>query len=114
VFSPRREPHNSFKRSQMGLGRMRCDMDAHLSDKASGRVTVKLWTYVLGAILGALAFLFAATVVFDAHEKSIEQRMLAEDVVQKLRQNAERERFRISMRREPEAVDGRPGQNGTE
>jgi len=54
----------------------------------------------------SLAFLFAATVVFDAHEKSIEQRMLAEDVVQQLQQNAERQRFRISMQREPEAAEG--------
>ena len=64
-------------------------MDAHSSgDKASGRLTVRVRTYVLGAVIGALAFLFAATVVFDAQEKSIEQRMLAEDVVQKLWQNA--------------------------
>jgi hypothetical protein len=86
-------------------------MDAHLwRDK----VTVKVWTYVLGAVIGALAFLFAATVVFDAHEKSIEQRMLAEDVVQQLQQNAERQRFRISMQREPETAEGHSGQNGTE
>ena len=63
---------------------------------------------LLGAVIGALAFLFAATVIFDAYEKSIEQRMLAEDVVQKLRQNAEHERLRISMQREPEAAEGRP------
>jgi hypothetical protein len=55
---------------------------------------------LLGAVIGALAFLFAATVIFDAYEKSIEQRMLAEDVVQKLRQNVERERARISAQRE--------------
>jgi hypothetical protein len=39
-------------------------------------------------------------VIFDACEKSIEQRMLAEDMVQKLRQNAERERSPISAQRE--------------
>jgi hypothetical protein len=55
---------------------------------------------LLGAVVGALAFLFAATVIFDACEKSIEQRMLAEDMVQKLRQNAERERSPISAQRE--------------
>ena len=32
--------------------------------------------------------------------------MLAEDVVQQLQQNAERQRFRISMQREPEAAEG--------
>jgi hypothetical protein len=55
---------------------------------------------LLGAVIGAAACLFAATVIFDAYEKSIEQRMLAEDLVQKLRQNVERERFRISVQRE--------------
>ena len=55
---------------------------------------------LLGAVIGASACLLAATVIFDAYEKSIEQRVLVEDVVQKLRQNAERERFRISVQRE--------------
>jgi hypothetical protein len=52
---------------------------------------------LLGAVIGASAGLLAVTVVFDAYEKSIEQRMRAEVVVQKLRQNAERERSRISV-----------------
>ena len=86
-------------------------MDAHLSgNEVSGRLTVKVWSCLLGAVIGALAFLFAATVIFDAHEKSIEQRMLAEDVVQQLRQNAERERFRISMQQAPESAEGGPAQ----
>jgi hypothetical protein len=54
---------------------------------------------LLSAVIGALSFLFAAIVIFDAYEKSIEQRMLAEVVVQKLRQNAEREPSRISVQR---------------
>jgi hypothetical protein len=63
---------------------------------------------LLGAVIGASACLFAATVIFDAYEKAIEQRTLAEVVVQKFRQDVERERFRIGVQREPEAAEGRP------
>jgi len=52
---------------------------------------------------------FAATLIFDAYEKAIEQRTLAEVVVQKFRQNAGRERFWINVQWEPEA-EGRPAQ----
>ena len=47
---------------------------------------------LLGGVAGAFAFLLAVTVIFDAYEKSIEQRMIAELVVQKLRHNSELER----------------------
>ena len=52
---------------------------------------------LLGVVIGAFAFLFSVTVILDAYEKSIDQRMLAEIEVRKLRQNAKREKVQAEI-----------------
>ena len=81
----------------------------YLARAKKGETTV-IPEVLLGAAIGACACLFAATVIIDTYEKAVEQRMLAEGVVQKFRQSAEAERFRISGQWAPGAAEARGAQ----